>query len=249
MSRQRIIPVLLIDAGRLIKTVGFAGCTYIGDPVNAIRIFNEKYADEIVVLDIGATKRGTVPDEALVARLASECFMPLCYGGGIADAAVAGRLFALGVEKIVINSGLRIGLIRQVAESYGSQSVAYSLDVRRDSGGHLRAYARNGTIELGPALDCAREAIEQGAGEVFLHMIDRDGTFGGYDLNAIQAIASVLPVPLVACGGARGLDDFAAAFRAGASAAAAGSLFVFIGRLRAVLITYPTEEERAGAGL
>lgn len=244
MNLQRIIPVLLVDRGRLIKTIKFAGETYIGDPINTVRIFNEKCADEIIVLDIGAAKRGTKPDVEMLGRLASECFMPLCYGGGITSYDDAARLFALGVEKVSVNTGLRAGCIRPIAESFGSQAVVYSLDVRRRRDGALWAFGKSGTVELGPALDCAREAVDQGAGEIVLHMIDGDGTLAGYDLEAVHEIAEVVPIPLVACGGARDWNDFTAALRAGASAVAAGSLFVFIGRLRAVLISYPTEEER-----
>jgi len=244
MNLQRIIPVLLVDQGRLVKTVRFSGNTYVGDPINAVRIYNEKFADEIIVLDIGAAKRGTKPDERLIERLASECFMPLCYGGGISSYDDASRLFGLGVEKIMLNSALRTGCIRKIADSFGSQSIAYSLDVRRRTDGSIRAFGRSGTVDLGAALDCAREAVYQGAGEMVLHMIDREGTFAGYDLDAIRDIAAAIPVPLVACGGARSLEDFSQALGAGASAVAAGSLFVFIGRLRAVLISYPTEKER-----
>lgn len=244
MKLQRIVPVLLVDQGRLVKTVRFSQETYIGDPLNAIRIFNEKSADEVIVLDIGAAKRGTKPDEKLLKRLASECFMPLCYGGGISSSDMASRLFGLGVEKVVLNSGLRTGCIDQIANSFGSQSIAYSLDVRRRPDGALRAFGQHGTVDLGPALLCAREAVDQGAGEILLHMIDREGTFAGYDLEAVGEIAAAIPVPLVACGGAQSMGDFSMALAAGASAVAAGSFFVFIGRLRAVLISYPTEKER-----
>lgn len=246
MSLQRIIPVLLLDLGRLIKTVRFSGEMYIGDPVNALRIFNDKYTDEIMILDIGASMRGHKPDHSLVRRLASECFMPLCYGGGIAGYEDAAQLFSLGIEKVILNSALQQKCIGPIARDFGSSSVAYSLDVRRDENGLLQAYGQRGTTSFGSALDCAREAVDQGAGEIVLHMIDREGTFTGYDLEAIEVISSSIPVPLVACGGARNLGDFTDAFKHGASAVAAGSFFVFIGRLRGVLISYPTEDERQG---
>jgi cyclase len=249
MHYQRIIPVLLIDRGRLIKTIRFSGETYIGDPVNAARIFNEKCADEIMILDISASTLKNKPDHSLIGRLASECFMPICYGGGIANYEDAAKLFALGVEKVILNSALRQNCINPIARNFGSSSVAYSLDVRRGEDGCLHAFGLRGTTDLGLALDCAREAVDQGAGEIVLQMIDRDGTSDGYDLEAIQQISSSIPVPLVACGGARNLTDFSDAIKHGASAAAAGSFFVFIGRLRGVLISYPNEEERLGRSL
>jgi cyclase len=249
MIHARIIPVLLAEHGRLVKSVRFRGSTYIGDPVNTIRIFNEKTADELIVLDIGCSRYGYQPDVALIRRLASECFMPLCYGGGIGNFDHAKRIFESGVEKVAINSGLRSGCLRQIADVFGSQSVVYSLDVRRNRSGEVTAYGKNGMIELGPAADCAQEAVEQGVGELILHSIDREGTFAGYDLDVIRSIASSVPVPVIACGGARDLGDFSAAIAAGASAVAAGSQFVFVGRLRGVLISYPDEQARAEIAL
>lgn len=242
----RIIPVLLVCRGRLVKTIRFEGSTYVGDPVNAIRIFNEKGADEITVLDIGASRYDTGPDRQLIARMAAECFMPLCYGGGISKLEDARMLFQLGIEKLMLNTALRSGCIKQIAEHFGSQSIAYSLDVRRTASGDLRAFGHHGSQDLGSALACAQEAVAQGAGEIVLHMIDRDGTMGGYDLDAVAEIAPSIPVPMVALGGAGCLEDFNRALRTGASAVAAGSMFVFIGRLRAVLISYPDETERFG---
>jgi cyclase len=246
MSLCRIIPVLLLDRRRLVKTVQFRSAVYIGDPVNTLRLFNEKAADEIMLLDIGCARDGRPPDEELLCQMSSECFMPLCYGGGVKSLAVAKRLFGLGIEKVSINTALWGDCMRSIAETFGSQSVVYCLDVRRGHDGSLRAFGRSGTLDLGPALDCAVDAVSQGAGEIIVHMIDREGTYGGYDLDAVNEIASAVPVPVVACGGARTLDDLRLALKAGASAAAAGSLFCFIGRLRGVLISYPTELERAG---
>lgn len=244
MISNRIIPVLLVKHGRLVKTVGFTKEVYVGDPVNAVRIFNEKAADELIVFDIGCSRFGCGPDEPLIRRLASECFMPLGYGGGVTTIGQAKRLFELGVEKVSVNTGLRSNCLRPMADSFGSQSVVYCLDARRRADGGLRAFGKHGSEDLGPAVECAQEAVSQGAGEIIFHMIDREGTFCGYDIDAIRLVSGSVPVPVVACGGARHLDDFRGAMKAGASAVAAGSLFVFIGRLRGVLISYPSEAER-----
>ena len=239
---NRVIPCLLLSNGGLVKTARFGRPRYVGDPINAIRIFNEKYVDELVFLDIEASRTGDEPDYDLIARIAGECFMPLCYGGGIRTLDQARRIVAMGVEKIAVNSRAieQPALITQLAEELGASSVVAAIDVKTDWLGRQRVYhpGRRRTTGLDPVAH-ARALVDAGAGELFVNSVDRDGTYEGFDTGLISAITSAVSVPVIACGGAAGLDDMRAAFTAGASAAAAGSLFVFYGPHQAVLINYP----------
>ena len=245
--RPRVIPCLLLDHGALVKTVRFEKPSYVGDPRNAILIFNEKEVDELVFLDIRATAENREPDYPLIERLASECFMPIAYGGGVRTIDQMRRIFRLGVEKIIINAAaLELpGLIAAAAAEFGSQSLVVSLDVRRQPSGEWSVYSRNGTQrhETDPVA-LARRFQSEGAGELLLTSIDREGTSLGYDLPIVQALARSVSIPVIANGGAGRLDDFRYAFQeARAAACAAGSLFVYFGQSRAVLINYPTVEE------
>lgn len=239
---NRVIPCLLMRDGGLVKTSRFRKPRYVGDPINAIRIFNEKYVDELVLLDIDASRTGAEPDYDLIARIAGECFMPLCYGGGIRDIVQARRIIAAGVEKIAVNSTAidRPGLLHELSTELGASSVVAAIDVKRDLFGRRRVFhpgARRLT-RLDP-LEHARAMVEAGAGELFVNSVDRDGMFCGFDTELIAGMAASVSVPLIACGGASDLEDMRAAIEAGASAAAAGSMFVFYGPHRAVLISYP----------
>jgi cyclase len=238
---RRVIPCLLLHDGGLVKTRRFRDPKYVGDPLNAIRIFNEKEVDELAVLDIGASRERRAPDFALIAEFAAECFMPLCYGGGIRSLADAERLFALGIEKVCLQSAAlhNPALITQIATRYGSQAVVVSIDVKRDflQRPFLFHAARRKKLKL-DWRDWARQVVDRGAGEILFNAVDRDGMQQGYDLALVrQAAAS--SVPVVAVGGAASLSDLRRAIDAGASAVAAGSLFVFHGPHRAVLISYP----------
>jgi cyclase len=229
-----------------VKTLRFKNPKYVGDPINAIRIFNEKEVDELLVLDIGASKIGSEPDFELIEQFASECFMPLCYGGGIRTFAHARRLFSSGVEKVCLQSAVLENptLITQIAEYYGSQAVVVSADVKKGwFGGKKLFSSRTGKVLDIPVDDFLSRCIEMGAGEVLLNAVDRDGTMEGMDLDLIRETAGKLSVPLIAVGGAGSLADMKAAVEAGASAVAAGAFFVFHGPHRAVLITYPTYDE------
>lgn len=248
MRRSRVIPCLTLLAGELVKTVGFRRPRYVGDPINAVKIFNEKEVDELVVLDIGASRRGQPIDEGLVADLASETFMPMAYGGGVADAEQAGRLSALGVEKIIVDSAAvaNPGLVSAIADRLGSSSTVVSISVKRDWRGRPRVFdpARRRMTSLDP-VDQARALVGVGAGEIMLNDVDRDGSYRGLDLTLVRSIAEAVEVPLIACGGAGTVSDLAAGVAAGASAVAAGSQFMFFGRHRAVLINFPAERELA----
>jgi cyclase len=242
----RVIPCLLIENQRLVKTIKFRDPKYVGDPLNAVRIFNDKQADELVFLDIGARKTGHGPDFDLIEKIAQQCFMPFAYGGGIQTLDHIRRILSSGVEKVVINSAALKNpeLIRDAAEQFGSQSVVVSVDVKRSLLGSWRVFdgAQNKNTSMIP-LDYVKSIVAMGAGEVFMNDVDRDGTRIGYDLELISTLSSGIDVPLVASGGAGNLVDLKLAIDSGAAAAAAGSLFVLYGKHRAVLITYPQGED------
>lgn len=245
MEPVRLIPTLLLRNGAFYKTENFARPRYLGDPFNILRLFNEKEADELCLLDITATREGRAPDFDTLEELAGECFMPLSYGGGLTNLADCRRILSIGFEKVVLNSVLaeRPELISEVAAVAGAQAVAASIDVRRDADGTPRVWVCGGTRPLdAPPVDYAQRLAALGAGEILLTSIDREGTMAGYDLDLIEAVATAVNVPVIANGGAGGLDDLTAAARRGASAVAAGSMVVYVGRHRAVLINPPSYE-------
>lgn len=248
MLRPRITPCLLIHEGGLVKTTRFKDPKYVGDPINAVKIFNEKEADELIVLDIDATVKGTEPNFRLIAQFAAECRMPLCYGGGVKTAAQAKHIIGLGVEKVALSSAALEDptLVAAIAEGIGRQSVVVVLDVKgRTFGGH-EVYTHNGTKARGGSpLETARAMAAAGAGEIVINSIDHDGTMKGYDLKLARAIREAVNVPITVLGGAGSLADIGKLFEScGVVGAAAGSLFVFKGSYRAVLISYPSLEQR-----
>ena len=250
MLRPRIIPVLLVHKGGLTKTLKFGPGKYVGDPLNAVRIFNEKEVDEIVVLDIDATMQNREPDYGLIRNLAAECRMPLCYGGGVKTAKQVRRIVELGVEKVAISSAAVENkvLIAETAEQVGRQSIVVVMDVRKKGlfGGRYEVFTHNGTkgTGLNPA-DFARVVENLGAGEIVVNSIDRDGEMKGYDIDLARQIREVTTLPMTVMGGAGSLEDIAALIRTfGIVGAAAGSLFVFRGKYRAVLINYPSRTEK-----
>ena len=247
--RPRIIPVLLMHENQLYKTVQFDDPKYVGDPRNAVRIFNDLGADELVLLDIDASKEGKQPNFELIEEIVSEAFMPVGYGGGIADFEVARRILRIGVEKIVLCTAAAANpeLITETSRAFGAQSVVGCIDTRKHRIRGHRCYVRSGSERLKqPPAELAKAFVRAGAGEILVNSIDRDGTFKGYDLALLEEIVGSVNVPVIACGGAESYDDLARAIHdGGASAAAAGSLFVFQRPHRAVLITFPTEAERA----
>lgn len=251
MLRPRIIPTLLVHDDGLVKTVGFKDPKYVGDPINAVKIFNEKEADELVVLDIDATVKKSPPDYRMIANLAAECRMPLCYGGGVSTVEQAERIISLGVEKVALSAAAieRPGLLAEIAERIGRQSVVAVIDVRRRTGFLRKGYevtSRNATKTHNVApIDLAVELERAGAGEIVINSVDRDGTMTGYDLELAAAMRERIKVPLTVLGGAGSLDDITALIgTCGTVGASAGSLFVFKGRLRAVLINYPPSEKK-----
>lgn len=246
MNYPRIIPVLLLTESGVVKSVGFKDRRYVGDPINALRVFNDKEVDEVVILDIEAGRGGRGPNFDRVAELAGECFMPLGYGGGVTTLEQVRALFRCGVEKVLLNTALHSNpeLVSRAADIAGSQSIVACIDVRRNWLGRERVYVAAGTVDTGvDPVEWAKRAEARGAGEIVVQSIDADGKRGGYDLDLVTRVTAAVGVPVVALGGAGSLADMAAAIRAGAHAAAAGSLFVFHGKHRAVLITYPRPEE------
>jgi cyclase len=246
MLNHRVIPCLLLSAGGLVKTTKFAKPKYVGDPINAVKIFNEKEVDELMVLDIDASKEGRGPDFELIEQLAGECFMPLAYGGGIRTAEEARTLFKLGVEKVTLQSAAMRDprIIAEIAEFAGEQAVVVAIDVKRNWLGKPKLFNAAGVAARHDHWhDAIREAVAHGAGEILLNAVDRDGTMSGVDTALIGEASRIAPVPLIAIGGVGSTTDIRAAADAGASAVAAGAFFVFHGPHRAVLITYPRAEE------
>ncbi|MCX7827731.1 MAG: AglZ/HisF2 family acetamidino modification protein [Thermanaerothrix sp.] len=231
MLRHRIIPCLLLSGGGLVKTTRFSSPRYVGDPINVIRIFNEKEVDELILLDIEASRQNRPPDFELIEQIAGECFMPLCYGGGIKTFEQASRLFSLGVEKVSLQSAALESpeLIRKIADHYGSQAVVISADVKKSWLGKKKLYfsSRDKALDL-PLEEFLWRCVNLGAGEVLLNSVDRDGTMEGVDCDLIREIAGKLPVPLIAMGGAGSLLHMRSAIEAGASAVAAGGFFFFM---------------------
>lgn len=249
MLRKRLIPVLLLRGRGLVKTFQFSESKYVGDPINAVRIFNEKEVDELIFLDINASKESREPDYALIEDIASECFMPFAYGGGIKTVEQITKLFNLGVEKVVLNSALYedTTLLSEAAEKFGAQSIIASIDVKSNFWRQIRVFNHlTGITFAKDPIDYAKRMEQAGAGEIFINSVDRDGLMSGYEYKLVQAVASSVSIPVVACGGASSIADMGKVINeAGASAAAAGSFFVFRGKHRAVLITYPSQEEIA----
>jgi imidazole glycerol-phosphate synthase subunit HisF len=246
MFRQRVIPCLLLKGKGLVKTHKFKDPKYLGDPINIVKIFNDKEVDELILLDITATLEGRLPQFTYLAEIASECFMPLGYGGGIRTLDDVKTLLNIGIEKVAINSSAveNPSLIRLASEYAGSQSIIVSLDIKKSIFGKYEVFTYSGTKATGKdPITLAMEMEKLGAGELFLNSIDKDGTMQGYDIELIRQVTSSVGIPVVACGGAGSISHLVDAVKGGASAAAAGSMFVFQGPLRGVLISYPNPQD------
>lgn len=248
MLATRLMPCLLMSNGALVKTVRFKEGPYVGDPVNAVRIFNQKEVDELILLDIHATTQNRGIDYDTLEKVVSECFMPICYGGGVRSIEDMRRLYALGVEKVSLGAAAFEvhGLVRQAADEFGAQAVVVTLDVKKGLLGKPSVRLRNGTQDCRIApLEAARRFENEGAGELLLYSIDRDGTWSGFDLKLIETVSHGVRVPVVATGGAGSLQDIKAAVKeAGASAVAIGSMAVFQGKDLGVLIKFPARKDQ-----
>ena len=248
MLRPRIIPCLLIKDNGLVKSVQFKDHKYVGDPLNAVKIFNEKEVDELIVVDIDATTYDREPDYKLIEALATECRMPLCYGGGVKTVDQAQRIFALGVEKVSISSEAveNLNLLREISDRVGSQSIVVVLDVKKTKRGKYEIWTHNATKNTGKdPFDFAKELERIGIGEIVINSIDADGMMKGYDMELIDKMRNVISLPMTVLGGAGTLKDIGnliAKYKV--IGAAAGSLFVFKGIFKAVLINYPKTTEK-----
>lgn len=249
MLRVRVIPVLLLRRRGLVKTVRFKQPRYVGDPINIVRIFNEKEVDELLLTEIVATKDGEEPDYELIEQIASEAFMPLGYGGAVRSVAQAKRILRLGIEKIAVNTGAleRPDLVRELAGELGVQCVVASVDVKRDWRGRCRVFSHAGRAV--PEPDPVRwidRLVRLGAGEILLNAVDRDGTMTGYDLGLLDRLRGRFDVPIIASGGASSVSDMVAAVRSGGvSALGVGARFIYQGPYRAVLVSYLSRDELA----
>lgn len=246
MIQNRIIPCLLLKNGGLVKTVNFSKPTYIGDPINAIKIFNDKEVDELIVLDIDASRELKNPNFSLIKQFASECFMPLSYGGGIQNSTQAMKLFELGIEKISIQTAAlqSFSLIEDIAKKAGNQSIIMSIDIKKNWLGKYELYssAKNKIIKK-DWRQFIIDSVSAGAGEILINSVDKDGTMQGMDLNLIEIATNLVNVPIVSAGGVGSMKDIKDSIAAGSSAVAVGSFFVYYGPHKAVLITYPSTEE------
>jgi cyclase len=247
MIRPRIIPCLLLKGHGFVKTKKFRDSVYLGDPINIVRIFNEKEVDEITILDIEATLHGSVPAFDFLRQIATECFVPLAYGGGVRSVEDARTLFRAGFEKVCVNTLAQENpsVVKAMADRFGSQSIVASIDVKRGWLGRYEVFTHSGTQGTGiDPVEAACRVVEHGAGEILLTSIDRDGTYQGYDLELVRRVTAAVNVPVIASGGAARAKDLVDVIQvAGAAAAAAGSLFVFHGPLHAVLINMPSTQE------
>jgi cyclase len=245
MFLPRVIPVLLLKDLGLVKTIQFQNPRYVGDPINAVKIFNAKEVNEIVFLDIQATRNHVINFD-MIKKISQECLTPLTYGGGVTSLDDIAKLFKIGIEKVAINTVALANprLVTEASNVYGSQSVIASIDVKQVNG-RYDVCVSNGQIPTGvDPISYAKKMEALGAGEILLNSIDRDGTMSGYDIPLIRGVSDAVKIPVIACGGAGTLQDMQTAYRAGkASAVAAGSIFVFFGRKKAVLITYPDRDE------
>lgn len=248
MLRPRIIPSLLLQDNGLVKTVNFKNPKYVGDPINAVRIFNEKAVDELAIFDIDATAKGLEPNYSLIERIANQSRMPLCYGGGVKTVEQAQKIFGLGIEKIALSSSVLQNpeLITQIADRVGGQSVIVVLDVKKKLFGGYEVFTHNGKKATGiNPFDFVEKAQKLGAGEIVINSIDQDGVMKGYDMNLIDKIREKISLPLTVLGGAGSLQDIEKVIQKHEIiGVAAGSLFVFKGVYKAVLINYPTKAEK-----
>ena len=247
MKRIRVIPVLLLHKQGVIKSRQFKHYRYVGDPINAVKIFNEKEVDELAIIDIDATREKRKPNIKMISDIAGEAFMPLSYGGGITGIDDVKEIFFNGIEKVIINKAAvnNPPIVSQIAERFGNQSVTVSIDVKKNIWNKYKVFTDNGTVNtnLDP-VKYAQQCEQYGAGEILLNSIERDGTYRGFDIELIKIVTASVSIPVIACGGASTVDDFKEAVSNGhASAVSAGSMFVFQKPHNAVLISYPSPRE------
>ena len=247
MVINRIIPCVLYSNGGLVKTTQFKSPNYIGDPINSLKLFNDMGVDELLFIDIDASKNNTPPNLKLVREIASECFMPLTYGGGIKDLQTIEKLLKLGVEKISVNTAFlsNSNLCKAAVKEFGSSTIIGSIDVKKNIFGHYKVYdhSKSKSTKNDP-IQYAKQLEERGVGEIFINNIDREGTMKGFDLNLIKMFGHAVNIPIIPCGGAGSLSDIALVFKQiNITAVAAGSIFVYTGKFNAILVNFPNESQ------
>lgn len=246
MLRFRVIPCILLSGSKVVKTTKFTKPVYIGDPINTVRIFSDKGADEIIILDIEASKKGNHPNYELIRRLSSEALMPLAYGGGIKNSDIVKKILSLGVEKVIINSGAlsNPGLIEEISSKYGRSTLVVAVDIYRDFKNKWNLYDHvSRKISRTDPISWIHEVQRLGAGELFINCVHRDGTMSGYDLDFLVRVGECANVPVVVCGGCGKIEDIKSVRKIkGIQAAAGGSFFIFSGLRKSVLLSYPTED-------
>lgn len=245
MIKNRIIPCLLINEDKLVKSVKFKDLIYVGDYLNAIKVFNEKEVDELIVLDISASKNKSGPNFDLIKKISSECFMPVCYGGGIRSLEDAKKVFSLGVEKISLKSSILYdtSLISELTNYFGSQSIVISIDIKKDWLGNYRIYDKSKNLNIKENWKNFINIVqEKGAGEILLNSVDKDGLMDGPDLQLIEEATTLINIPMIYIGGVGSINHLKTIFNKNIKAVAAGSFFIFKGPHKAVLITYPKNE-------
>lgn len=248
--RTRIIPTLLLKDQGFYKSEKFKNLRYLGDPINILKIFNEKEVDEVLILDISASKEGREPQYDFLRDLAGEAFMPLGYGGGISSIAQIKKILNMGFEKVCINHAALANpdFVKEAAHVFGSSTIAVVVDVKKSFFGKYEVYNHVNSKSVMDPITWVKQLEDIGVGEIILNNVDRDGAMKGYDLDLVRSVSQKIKIPLVASGGAGSVDDLYAAITAGASAVAAGSLFVFQGPLKAVLVSYPNDDECGRVG-
>ncbi|MEQ8362608.1 MAG: HisA/HisF-related TIM barrel protein [Cyclobacteriaceae bacterium] len=246
MRRIRVIPVIMLDEGRAVITRKFGNPIYVGDPINAIKILNDKEVDELIILDITNKRKRNTPNFDLIAKMASESFMPLAYGGHVITIADAERIIKCGIEKISYNTALFTNpeMVREFSGKFGSQSTLASIDIKKNLLGTYSVRTKNGSHKVGTNIELILKSITQlGVGEILVNSMDQDGSLDGYDVRLIERMTKCINVPLIACGGAANISDFVQAANVGkASGVAAGAMFFFKGSFDAVLVSYPDQK-------
>ena len=245
MINRRITPCLLLSGHKLVKTVKFDNPKYVGDPINAVKIFNDKEVDEIMIIDIDAALNGSEPQFDYLKEVVTESFVPICYGGGITRLDQIDKLLQIGIEKVSLNSvnAQGLDLVTLASQKHGAQSIVGAVDIKLNFLGQPKVFFKNKKYKTSLDYMSYVQALEKaGAGEILINFVDRDGTYKGYDFDLVKKISEALAVPTIFLGGASSENDFSKAFELGASAVAAGSLFVFHGPHRAVLINYPSRK-------
>jgi imidazole glycerol-phosphate synthase subunit HisF len=247
MLQVRYIPCLLLKDDGLVKTVNFKNPKYIGDPINTVRIFNEKEVDELIFLDIEATPKNKEPNYTLLSEIANECFMPLAYGGGIKTFQQAQRIFSIGIEKVAINTALHsnIGLATQITDVYGSQALIGVIDVKKNLFGKYQVVSASAQSKHKySVLEWVKKLEDAGVGEILISSVDKEGTWQGLDIELIKQVTSISKVPVIAHGGAGNLEHLAQGIKAGgANAIAMGSMVVYQKKDFGVLINFPDQEK------